>query len=61
MSEGFQEFLKWIIIGIIIISVYNQVTNKTPNGRFGVENLTPRAYKTTIIIGEQGTTAFRSW
>jgi len=61
MSAEFQEFLKWIIIGAIIISVYNQVTSKAPSESVGVKNSTPKAYKTTIIIGEQGATTFRNW
>lgn len=60
MSEGFQEFVKWIVIVVVIISVYNLVSGKTPYASYD-NNSAPKTYRTTIIVGDQSATTFRNW
>lgn len=61
MSEGFGEFVKWVVIGVVIISVYNLITGKNSNANTVQGRNPTNTHRVTVIIGEQAATTFRHW
>lgn len=61
MSEEFGEFVKWVVIGVVVISVYNLVTERRQGVNYSQNISAPKSYKTTIIIDDQTSATFRNW
>ena len=56
------ELVKWIVIFIVVISVFNLVTGKTPYNEGSTStNIQGKTYTATIIVGNQPATTYRNW
>ncbi len=57
------ELVKWIVIFIVVISVFNLVTGKTPynGGNTNNNTIQGKTYTATIIVGNQPATTYRNW
>lgn len=61
MSESFGEFVKWVVVGVIIISVYNLVSEKDKKSEIVQKTKVSNIPKVTIVINDQAATTFYKW